>query len=81
MKQVEERATLVGAGIFEKSCDYCGALFRVLANQSEHTSQAHEYACPACGKQYEIESVGNPRVRLLQWRTDGKDDRYQETMF
>jgi DNA-directed RNA polymerase subunit RPC12/RpoP len=81
MKHAQERATLGGVGIFERPCDYCGARFRVLATRSAEGGQPHEYACPACGKHYEIESVGSPRVRLLQARTDGKDDRYQETMF
>jgi hypothetical protein len=67
--------------IFEKSCGYCGARFRVLAPQAEGENRTQDYDCPECGKSYEIEAAAEPRVRLLKSRTDGKDDRYQETLF
>ena len=39
------------------------------------------YACPECGRSYTTEATGEPEVQLLRRRTDGKDDRYQETIF
>ena len=67
--------------IFERSCEYCGARMGVLAPQVPHENRTHDYACPECGKTYETEAAAEPRVRLLHPRTDGKDDRYQETFF
>ncbi|MBC5785803.1 hypothetical protein H8N03_22880 [Ramlibacter sp. USB13] len=66
--------------VFEQSCAYCGARFRVLA-QVAHEHQHASYPCPECGKRYEIEADAEPEVQLLRRRGDGKDDRYQETMF
>ena len=67
--------------LFEKTCAYCGARFRVLATQVVESRLQCEYACPECGKSYETEAAGEPEVQLLRRRTDGKADRYQETMF
>ena len=67
--------------VFEKSCGYCGARFRVLASRLSRQDLREAYACPECGKQYEMESAVEPEVHLLRPRTDGKHDRYQETMF
>ena len=67
--------------VFEKSCAYCGARFRVLATHVPDDPHREEYACPECGKSYEADAVGEPQVQLLRPRTDGKGDRYQETMF
>jgi uncharacterized Zn-finger protein len=66
---------------FTKACHYCGAHFRVLLTQLPEGNEAFDYACPECGKQYEAEAALEPQVNLLQARTDGKTDRYQETMF
>ncbi|HET8744702.1 MAG TPA: hypothetical protein VFM98_03785 [Ramlibacter sp.] len=83
MKQAVEPEVEVGLGIFERSCVYCGARFRVLADRPADPMRLwpREYECPACGKQYEIDAASHPEVQLLHGRTDGKDDRYQETMF
>ncbi|HSV80947.1 MAG TPA: hypothetical protein VLK85_17245 [Ramlibacter sp.] len=67
--------------IFESSCAYCGALFRVLAARGAQADHAEEYACPECGKHYETRAAAEPQVRLLKPRRDGKRDRYQETLF
>jgi DNA-directed RNA polymerase subunit RPC12/RpoP len=67
--------------IFEKSCVYCGARFRVLASHTPSGDHQEDYACPECGKHYDTEASDLPEVRLLQPRCDGKMDRYQETMF
>lgn len=66
---------------FERSCTYCGARFEVVAEPLPGDRELQEYDCPECHKAYEVESTGHPRVRLLHRRSDGKDDRYQETMF
>jgi len=67
--------------VFEKSCSYCGARLRVLATHLPDDPRREAYACPECGKSYEAEAAGEPQVQLLHPRTDGKSDRYQETMF
>jgi hypothetical protein len=66
---------------FERSCLYCGARFEVAAGELPGEPEAQEYDCPECGKQYEVETTGLPNVHLLRQRSDGKNDRYQETMF
>ena len=67
--------------VFEQSCAYCGARFRVLASHVGEGLHRESYACPECGKRYETEADAEPEVQLLRPRRDGKDDRYQETMF
>lgn len=67
--------------IFEQSCRYCGAGFRVIASHAGDGLHRESYACPECGMRYETEADAEPEVRLLRPRKDGKDDRYQETMF
>jgi uncharacterized Zn-finger protein len=66
---------------FDKSCAYCGARFRVLAPHGPFADHPEEYACPECGKRYETAAAHQPRVQLLEARCDGKEDRYQDTMF
>jgi DNA-directed RNA polymerase subunit RPC12/RpoP len=80
-KQSLEPAFTAGLSIFERSCAYCGARFRVLASHQPRSDHPEEYHCPECGKHYETEALAEPEGRLLQPRSDGKDDRYQETMF
>ena len=67
--------------VFEKSCGYCGARFRVLATHIPEDPHREDYTCPECGRTYETEAMNEPAVQLLAARTDGKNDRYQETMF
>lgn len=81
MKHAVEPDIPGGLSIFEKSCTYCGARFRVLAQRAAPAGQAGDYACPECGKQYPLEASEEPEVQLLAPRRDGKQDRYQETMF
>ncbi|NML46105.1 hypothetical protein HHL11_20325 [Ramlibacter sp. G-1-2-2] len=71
----------LAVSIFEKSCLYCGARFRVLAPHGQQGDHREEYACPECGKEYQVDASVEPEVQLLQPRRDGKNDRYQETMF
>jgi len=76
-----EPAVTAGLSIFEKACGYCGARFRVLVSHVPDHDSPEEYACPECGKRYQTEAALEPEVHLLRPRADGKDDRYQETMF
>jgi hypothetical protein len=81
MKQGAEPEVLGGLNIFEKTCVYCGAQFRVLASVAPAGNHAERYFCPQCRKSYRIQAVGEPSVSLLRGRTDGRDDPYQDTMF
>jgi uncharacterized Zn-finger protein len=71
----------LGSSVFEKSCAYCGAKFRVVLSHHAGGDRHEDYGCPECGKRYEVDAGVEPEVRLVGPRTDGKDDRYQETMF
>jgi hypothetical protein len=77
----EDPGTIGSLSVFEKSCAYCGARFRVVATQVADALHREDYACPECGKSYVVRGVGEPQVQLLQARTDGKDGRYQDSMF
>lgn len=81
MSQSTERPPTSGQRIFETCCGYCGARFRVLASPLPSAAQVQDYSCPECGRQYELDGLGDPQVLLLAPRSDGKQDRYQETMF
>ena len=81
MKPAADPDTQGNLSIFERSCAYCGARFRVLATLDPDHPRREAYACPECGKTYETEAAGEPQVQLLRPRSDGKTDRYQETMF
>ena len=67
--------------IFDKSCAYCGAQFRVCVPHGPFADRLEEFACPECGKRYETGAAHRPGVELLEKRRDGKTDRYQDTMF
>jgi hypothetical protein len=81
MHHAAQSDVLAGTGSFEKNCLYCGARLRVRVIRSPGAEEARPYDCPACGKQYEVQADATPQVRLVHGRTDGKDDRYQETIF
>jgi DNA-directed RNA polymerase subunit RPC12/RpoP len=81
MKHSIEPEFTAGLSIFERSCGYCGARFRVLAAHNPASDHHEDYACPECGKRYETDAAVEPEVHLLKPRSDGKFDRYQETMF
>lgn len=65
----------------EASCDYCGATLEVTAAEIGGEPRPHPYLCPQCGKNYELTCTGNPHVRVLQPRKDGRTSSYQQTMF
>ena len=67
--------------VIDVTCNYCGARLRLLMSRLRHGNERMLYACPECGKQYEAKAALEPEVLLLHPRSDGKQDRYQESMF
>lgn len=65
----------------EKVCAYCGARLRLLVARAPEGNEPFDYDCLECGKLYTLDAALQPQVELIQPRTDGRDDRYQETMF
>lgn len=66
---------------FIKPCVYCGARLAVFVSREVGSGEEHAYACPECGKDYTVHAALEPLVSVLDPRTDGKDDRYMETLF
>ena len=66
---------------FEKLCDYCGATLEITAAELGGEPRIHLCGCPDCGKSNEVACAGNPHVRLVKRRTDGKTSKYQDTFF
>jgi hypothetical protein len=66
---------------FVKPCGYCGARLAVFVSREPGSGEEHGYECPECGKQSMVHAALEPRVSLLEPRTDGKADRYQESLF
>ena len=72
--------------VFERSsfvtaCSYCGARFAVFVSREAGSGDEQGYDCPECGKDHLVHAAIEPLVSLLEPRTDGKDDRYMETLF
>ena len=65
----------------EKTCDYCGARLEVTSAEVGGEARPHRYACLQCGKIDEVLTTGNPHVRVLAPRTDGRTNGYQQTVF
>ena len=66
---------------FIRSCEYCGARLAVFVSREPGSGEEHDYDCPECGKDYSVHAAVDPLVSVLEARTDGKDDRYADTMF
>ena len=66
---------------FEKKCLYCGARFDVIVTRPRVMEEEDDFGCPECGKVYSTHSGSIPQVELIEPRTDGKTDRYSETLF
>jgi hypothetical protein len=81
MAQLSKSPPQLQRAFFEKTCTYCGALFRVELSREDGSNSQRTYACPECGKHYEVLSALPPKVRLVTPRTDGKTGGYEETMF
>jgi DNA-directed RNA polymerase subunit RPC12/RpoP len=65
----------------EVACDYCGARLEVTAAEVGGEPRAHTYLCAQCGKNHDVMTTGNPHVRVLAPRTDGRTSQYAQTMF
>jgi hypothetical protein len=66
---------------FEKACDFCGARLEVSSVARQAEPHPYHFACPQCGKGYDISSFAPPHVRVLAPRSDGRTDGYEQTMF
>jgi uncharacterized protein with PIN domain len=66
---------------FIKACSYCGARLAVFVSREVGSGEEHAYECPECGKDYPVHAALEPLVSVLDGRTDGKDGRYEETLF
>ena len=81
MSQPGEQEPVFERSSFIKSCGYCGARFAVLVSRERGSGEEHPYECPECGKDYTVHAALEPLVSLLEPRTDGKGDRYEESLF
>lgn len=66
---------------FVKGCGYCGARLAVFVSREVGSGEEHSYECPECGKSELVHAALEPLVSLLDARTDGKNDRYEESLF
>ena len=66
---------------FVRPCVYCGARLAVFVSREAGSGETHSYDCPECGKDYMVHAALEPLVSVLEARSDGKDDRYMETLF
>lgn len=57
---------------FEKTCDYCGAKFRVEVPGQKGHEETEEYYCPECGKEYKCRASNSPTVTIISKRTDNR---------
>lgn len=73
--------TLFQKSSLPKSCAFCGAKFEILLARAPDGNEPFDCECPECGKLYEVDGAMHRGVRLVAPRNDGKNDRYQETMF
>jgi hypothetical protein len=65
----------------ETDCEYCGATLEVTAAELGEHPRPHAYHCPQCGKPDHVTCTGQPHVRVLKPRSDGKAGDYQQTFF
>lgn len=81
MSQSSDPEPVFERSSFIKVCGYCRARFAVFVQRRAGSGEEQRYDCPECGKNYLVHAALEPLLSLLAERTDGKDDRYQETMF
>ncbi|MFI4928207.1 MAG: hypothetical protein ACHP7E_11050, partial [Burkholderiales bacterium] len=74
MKHAALPDTEGGLSVFEQTCSYCGARFRVLATPVADVCHREEYGCPDSGMPSPSDAARAPLVQLLRRRTDGKDE-------
>ena len=66
---------------FVQACNFCGARFEVFLSRQPGNDEDEDYHCPECDKRFTTPAALPPAVKPRAPRTDGKSDRYQETMF
>ena len=81
MSQQSNSQSVFERSSFVKPCVYCGARLAVFVSREVGSGEEHSYNCPECGKDYTAHAALEPLVSVLEPRTDGKDDRYMETLF
>ena len=81
MSQQSNSQSVFERSSFVKPCVYCGARLAVFVSRESGSGEEHGYECPECGKEYTVHAALEPLVSVLEPRTDGKDDRYVETLF
>ena len=81
MSQHSNSQSVFERSSFVKPCVYCGARLAVFVSRESGSGEEHGYECPECGKEYTVHAALEPLVSVLEPRTDGKDDRYVETLF
>jgi hypothetical protein len=81
MSQSLQHETVFQRSSFIHSCVFCGARFEVFVSRQHGANENEDYFCPECSKGYTVRAALPPLVQLVTPRSDGKSDRYQETMF
>lgn len=81
MSQASNPEPVFERSSFVKPCVYCGARLAVFVSREAGSAEEHGYECHECGKDYVVHAALEPRVSVLEPRTDGKTDRYEETLF
>ena len=81
MNQQSNPQSVFERSSFVKPFVYCGARLAVFVSREAGSGEEHSYNCPECGKDYTVHAALEPLVSVLEPRTDGKDDRYMETLF
>ena len=81
MSQPSNQQTVFERSSFIKVCGYCGARLAVFVSREPGSGEEHGYECAECGKDYLVHAALEPLVSVLEGRTDGKNDRYEETLF
>lgn len=81
MDQPLDEAPRFQRSSFQQACNFCQAVFDVFVSRLEGVDGDEDYHCPECDKRFAVAAAVPPVVRLRRRRRDGRDDRYQETMF
>lgn len=50
---------------FERVCDECNAVLKVIAPRLEGHNEPEEYYCPVCRHEYKVRASNSPRVELI----------------